>query len=155
MKNLLLDIGCGTTKPAGYIGLDRYPFPGVDIVRDIRRGLPFNDSIFDGASAHHVIEHFTGEDLLFIVDEMWRVCKLGGVLDIVVPDATSQNRYRDPTHLERDWSPDSFKLWEVGADGSWIIFVGPSYHRHAKLRQLTTAINPNLDRLFRLEVLKP
>ena len=42
---LLLDIGCGINKPQGYIGLDREPYPGVDVVRDLMRGLPFvNDT---------------------------------------------------------------------------------------------------------------
>lgn len=152
---LFLDIGCGPACAPGHIGLDRYPFPDVDVVRDLRRGLPFNDSIFDGVRAHHVIEHFTGDDLLFIIDEMWRVTKPGGQLEVTVPDATSPNRYRDPTHLERDWHEDSFMLWAVGADGNHLIFVGPAYQRHAKLELLTTAVNPNKDRLFRLMVLKP
>ena len=151
---LLLDIGCGSAKAAGHIGLDRYAFPGVDVVRDLRRGLPFNDLTFDGVRAHHVLEHFTGEDLLFLVDEVWRVCKPGAKLEITVPDATSHNRYRDPTHVERDWHEDSFMMWQVDIKGEWQIFVGPSYGRHAKLRLLTTAVNPNKDRLYRLEVLK-
>ena len=152
---LLLDIGCGPAKAPGHVGLDRYPFPGVDAVRDLRRGLPFNDSIFDGVRAHHVLEHFGGEDLLFLVDEMWRVCKPLARLEVTVPDATSPNRYRDPTHVERDWHEDSFMMWAVDADDDYLIFVGPSYQRHAKLALLTTAINPNRDRLYRLEVLKP
>lgn len=151
---LLLDIGCGPARAPGHVGLDRYPFPGVDVVRDLRRGLPFNDSIFDGVRAHHVLEHFTGDDLLFVVDEMWRVTKPGGQLEVTVPDATSPNRYRDPTHLERDWHEDSFMLWQVDINGQWQIFVGPAYQRHAKLRLLTTATNPNLDRRYRLEVMK-
>ena len=35
------------------------------------------------------------------------------------------------------------------------VFVGPAYDRRAKLRRLTTAINPNRDRLYRMEVKKP
>ena len=153
--SLLLDIGCGPAKAQGYIGLDRYQFPGVDVVRDIRRGLPFNDSIFDGARMHHCLEHFTGDDLLFIVNEAWRVCKPGAVLEITVPDATSPNRYRDPTHVERDWHEDSFMLWEVNGAGEWPIFVGHSYDRRAKLKRLTTAVSPAKDRFYRMEVVKP
>jgi len=148
-------VGCGNAKAPGHIGLDRHPFPGVDVVRDIRRGLPFNDSTFDGLRAHHVFEHFAGDDLLFLVNEVWRVVRAGGILEITVPDATSPNRYRDPTHLTRDWSEDSFMLWEVDEKGAWPIFVGPAYDRRAKLRRLTTAVNPNRDRLYRMEVKKP
>lgn len=154
-KPLLLDIGCGPAKAKGHIGIDAYAFPGVDIIRDIRRGLPFNDDTFDGLRAHHVVEHFGGGDLLFIVNEMWRVCKPGAMLEITAPDATSPNRYRDPTHLTRDWSEDSFMLWQVDVNGAYQIFVGPLYDRQAKLRKVTTAVNSNLDRFYRLEVVKP
>ena len=150
-----LDVGCGNAKAPGHVGLDRYPFPGVDVVRDIRRGLPFNDNIFGGVRMHHCLEHFGGEDLLFLVNEVWRVVRSGGILEITVPDATSPNRYRDPTHLTRDWSEDSFMLWEVDRDGNYKIFVGPSYNRCAKIRTTTTAVNQNADRLYRLEVIKP
>ena len=155
VKPLLLDIGCGPVKAIGHIGLDRYPFSGVDVVRDLRRGLPFNDDTFDGLRAHHVLEHFAGEDLLFLVNEVWRVVRSGGILEITVPDATSPNRYRDPTHVERDWHEDSFMLWEVNEAGEYSIFVGSSYDRRAKLRRLTTAVSSSRDRLYRLEVVKP
>ena len=152
---LLLDIGCGIDKPQGYIGLDREPYPGVDGVRDLMRGLPFVDDTFDGARAHHVLEHFDGEDLIFLVEEMWRVCRAGAIIEVVVPDASSPNRYRDPTHRTRDWSDDSFMLWEVNQAGEYLIYVGPTYRRQARLRRVTTATNPNKDRMLRLEVLKP
>ena len=138
----------------GAIGIDRYPFPGVDVVRDLRRGLPFNDSIFDGVRAHHCLEHFTGDDLLFLVDEVWRVCKPGAKLEITVPDATSPNRYRDPTHVERDWHDDSFMMWQLDSKGEYQIFVGPGYGRHAKLKLLTTAVSASKDRFYRIEVVK-
>jgi len=32
-----LDIGCGKNKKEGFIGIDIYDFPGVDIVADVRR----------------------------------------------------------------------------------------------------------------------
>ena len=154
MSALYLDIGCGPNKRPGHIGLDRHPFPGVDVVRDLKRGLPFSDDLFDGIWAAHVIEHLASEDLLFLVNEVWRVVRPGGILEITVPDATSPNRYRDPTHLTRDWHEDSFMLWEVDEKGEWPIFVGPAYDRRAKLRRLTTGTNPNRDRLFRMEVVK-
>jgi hypothetical protein len=43
----ILDIGCGRRK-RGNIGLDLYPFEGVDIVWNVTRGLPFPDNALDG-----------------------------------------------------------------------------------------------------------
>lgn len=149
-----LDIGCGPAKTPGAIGLDRHPFPGVDVVRDLRRGLPWGDSHFSSVFAKHVLEHFIGEDLIFIVEEMWRVTIPGGTLTVVVPDASSPNRYRDPTHLTRDWSADSFMFWEVDDQGKYKIFHGPDYCIRAQLRLRSTAVNANADRAYVLEVVK-
>ena len=54
----ILDIGCGTKK-RGNIGLDLYPFEGVDIVWDIQKGLPFPDDSLDGIYIYHVLEHLS------------------------------------------------------------------------------------------------
>jgi SAM-dependent methyltransferase len=150
----VLDLGCGPAKFAGAIGMDRHQFPFVDIVRDVLRGIPFNDSHFSAVHAKHFLEHFAGDDLIFVVEEMWRVTIPGGRLMVTVPDATSPNRYRDPTHLTRDWSADSFMFWEVNDNGQYAIFRGPDYRIRAQLRCLSTAVNANLDRMYDLEVVK-
>lgn len=152
---LILEIGCGTKRVVpDSVGLDIYPFPGVDVVRDLRRGLPWSAMYFHGVVAHHVLEHFAGEDLVFVVEEMHRVTKPGGILRVVVPDATSPNRYRDPTHLTRDWSPDSFDLWaNLDERGEYRIFVGPMYQRRAKLMLEQTWLTPSKDRGYVLRVL--
>jgi hypothetical protein len=93
-------------------------------------------------------------DLIFLVEDCWRVSKPGVMWNIVVPDATSPNRYRDPTHATRDWAPDSFMLWEVKPDGEWLIFVGPAYGRRAKLKVLGTSLNGNKDRSYSIQVIK-
>ncbi len=151
---VVLDLGCGPHKRDGSIGLDRFAFPGVDIVRDVLRGIPFCDSHCLEVHAKHFLEHFSGEDLIFVVEEMWRVTSPGGRLLVTVPDATSPNRYRDPTHLTRDWSADSFMFWEVDEQGKYRIFHGPAYEIKAQLRLLSTAVNANLDRSYVLEVVK-
>lgn len=150
-----LDIGCGPHKAKGSLGIDRYSFDGrVDIVRDVMRGLPFNNAVFKHIIAKHILEHFDGNDLLFLIDEMYRVSIDGADWIIVVPDATSPNKYRDPTHKIRDWHEDSFMLWEVDDKGDWSIFVGPDYGRNAKLRRLACGLNENKDRLYQFKVVK-
>ncbi len=150
----ILDIGCGPSKAAGAIGIDRYPFEGVDIVRDLMRGLPFNDNSFDSIIAKQVLEHFAGDDLMFLVEEMYRVSISGAKWQVVVPDAASPNRYRDPDHKTRDWHEDSFMLWEVDDKGEWPIFVGPAYDRRAKLKRLGSGLTSGQDRHYAMEVVK-
>ena len=151
---VLLDIGCGPQKTPGTVGIDHQPFPGVDIVRDLMRGLPFADNSADGIIAKQVLEHFGGRDLMFLIEEMYRVSKPDATWYIIVPDAASPNRYRDPTHVTRDWQPDSFMLWEVDGDGAWPIFVGPEYGRSARLRLKASELSPGLDRSYILQVVK-
>lgn len=149
-----LDIGCGPNKAPNAVGIDHCKFSCVDIVRDIMRGLPFNDSVFKHIVAKHILEHFDGGNLMFLIEEMYRVSMDGADWIIVVPDATSPNRYRDPTHKVRDWHEDSFMLWEIDDDGKWPIFVGANYGRNAKLRRLACCLNENKDRLYQFQVVK-
>mgnify|MGYP001608609104 CR=1 FL=1 len=153
MQGRCLDLGCGTAKQMGYIGLDHYPFPGVNIVRDLRRGLPFDDDSIDSIYSAHCFEHFAGEDLIFLIEECWRVSKPGAEWTIIVPDATSPNMHKDPMHCSY-WYEESFDLWRVNEQGEYLIFVGPGYGRRAKLEVLGTVVNANKDRLYRLRVIK-
>ena len=151
---LKLDLACGTAKHPGFIGIDRYLFDGVDIVRDLMRGLPFSDNTVDHILAQHIVEHFDGEDLLFLVEEMWRVGVPDGVIEVIVPSASSPNRYIDPTHKTRDWSDDSFKFWYVDEKKQHLIHRGPMYGSAAMLELMLTTVNSNRDRYYNLKVIK-
>lgn len=55
-----LDIGCGSSKQSGFIGMDIRPFPGVDIVWDIEKfPWPLPDQCASFAMTSHVVEHIT------------------------------------------------------------------------------------------------
>jgi SAM-dependent methyltransferase len=149
----LLDLGCGPNKNNGFIGIDHYAFDGVDIVRDLARGLPFEDNVIEGVLIKHCLEHFDDTDFLFIVEEMGRVCRPGAQITVILPDATSPNIRRDPTHKKRDWDDYAFDFWKIGDDGEYVIFRGPEYGTHAKLHLARTEIDSNLDRIYILEVL--
>lgn len=78
-----LDIGCGEHKKEGYIGVDKIPFPGVDVVHNIEDGLPFGNNSVDIIYAKHALEHLYKFD--FVMDEIWRVLKPDGILEVIVP----------------------------------------------------------------------
>jgi SAM-dependent methyltransferase len=98
-----LNLGCGD-KPRPNEGLDAWtnldlkPGPGVQVVRDLRRGLPFGDGAFDHVLCDNVLEHFGSADVIFLINEIDRVLKVGGTAEIVVPHAHSQGAIQDPTH---------------------------------------------------------
>ena len=92
-----LDIGCGSTKEAGYVGMDIMPIPGVDVVHSFDDfPYPFEDSSFDEVKCMSSLEHVA--DLLRTVEEIHRILKPGGILRIWVPHYSGPDAYRDPTH---------------------------------------------------------
>lgn len=98
-NSVKLDLGCGDRKRNDFphfVGIDKIPGKGVDIVRDIEKGLPFCDCSIDFIYASHLMEHI--EDLTFVMDEIWRVLKKKGILEIICPKWDSEMAYYDPTH---------------------------------------------------------
>ena len=81
-----VNIGCGPYAQPGYINIDKNArWPNVDIVRDIRLGLPFDDSSVDEILASHVLEHLDSDELMNVMQECYRVLKPGCPINIVVP----------------------------------------------------------------------
>jgi glycosyltransferase involved in cell wall biosynthesis len=107
---LRVDIGCGDTKPEGFIGVDICAGPGVDIVADISKTLPFEDSSVDELRAYDVIEHLP--DRINTMNEIWRVCKPGAKIDIFVPSTDGRGAFQDPTHISF-WNINSFQYFCV------------------------------------------
>lgn len=104
-----LDLGCGTSKIPGFLGLDRYPMTGVDVVGDLNAALPFADDSFDLVLASHSLEYV--QDLLATLQEIYRVCKHGAQVCIVAPYALQglhlANPYRRQVfneHTPRFWT---------------------------------------------------
>ena len=103
-----LEVGCGVIqeKLEDTVYLDIKRFPGVDIIRDLEKGLPFDDNKFYEIKAHHVLEHVN--DLIFVMNEFHRVLKLNGTLDVEVPYGI--NSRIDPTHV-RFFTPQGFDFF--------------------------------------------
>lgn len=110
---LTLDIGCGPTKLPNAIGVDRRLIPGVDVVCDIERELPFKASSVDLIWMRHVIEHVG--NLIGLMEEVYRICRHGAAIEIVVPYYTSRGAFRDPTHV-RYIAEDTFQYFEPPTD---------------------------------------
>jgi ubiquinone/menaquinone biosynthesis C-methylase UbiE len=81
-----LNLGCGPYPIAGYINIDFNPRQvKADLIRDVRRGLPYDDASVDHIVASHFLEHLTCDEMLGVMEECWRVLKPGCALSIVVP----------------------------------------------------------------------
>ena len=92
-----LNLGCGGKRIDGFLGVDRYPTPAVDVIADITRRLPFDDGSIDEILLDNVIEHI--HDIPALMHEMHRICRDGARLVIRTPHFTSLSSWRDPTHV--------------------------------------------------------
>lgn len=100
-----IDIGCGPNKAPGFIGVDIVDLPGVDIVADLKEDFPFEDNSVDEVRAYDSIEHLP--DILHTMNEIWRICKPYGIVDIRVPSTDGRGAFQDPTHVSF-WNINSF-----------------------------------------------
>lgn len=101
-----LNLGCGNDIIPGYINIDKYNNTGgVDINCDIME-LPFEDGTVDEIYISHVFEHIPINDTYIALDEWHRVLKVGGTLEIRIPDLE---------HEVKEWlsTPDDEKWFKV------------------------------------------
>jgi len=94
---LIIELGCGARKKEGRIGIDAVDLPGVDIVADLEKGLPFlPDHSVDQIHCRHFLEHIKNFENL--MTEMVRVLKKDGTAHIFVPHFSNPHYYSDYTH---------------------------------------------------------
>lgn len=108
-----LHLGCGNLIKEGWINLDSRNLPGVDVVRDVLRGLPFDDEKFDFVYSNNFLEHIPQADVIWFMNEMWRVTKFGGQMQHIIPKAGTGSDFQDPTHLSH-WNPATIQYFTKG-----------------------------------------
>jgi SAM-dependent methyltransferase len=132
-----LDLGCGKNKCAGFLGVDRRMFEGVDAVTDltvsgrwvfeqskvgdldleleIHTGhwtLP--DSSVEAIHCSHFLEHLSGLQRVQFMNEIWRVLIPGGKGTFITPHWCSSRAYGDFTH---QWPPvGEMFFWYLSKD---------------------------------------
>ncbi len=93
---VFVDLGCGTRKRPGCIGVDNVKLDGIDIICNIEEGLPFDDETISGVFSNFFFEHIS--NTIFLFKEIYRVCKNGAIVEFRVPYYQSVTQYKDPTH---------------------------------------------------------
>lgn len=104
-QKIMLDVGCGFAKQAGYIGMDKRKLECVDIVHDAE---DFPWPLADGSCAvvlmSHLIEHIKPWLRIDLMNECWRILEIDGLLMIATPHAMSFGMSQDPSHIAPGWN---------------------------------------------------
>jgi predicted SAM-dependent methyltransferase len=83
---LLVNLGCGHRPLPGWVNLDIARGPGVDVVWDLREGLPFRSGSCAAILGEHVIEHLDRPAAERLARECLRALEPGGVVRLSTPD---------------------------------------------------------------------
>jgi hypothetical protein len=96
-KIMKLDFGCGQAKTPGFLGLDGFDGPNIDIVHDFDVfPYPFDDSKFEEIICCSSLEHVS--HFMETMVELHRISKKDALIKIFCPHYSSPDAYRDPTH---------------------------------------------------------
>ena len=114
-----VDLACGDNKREGYIGVDIVETSSTDVVHNLNvYPWPFEDGSVDEIFCSHYIEHIphdvnnsdNRDGLIQFMDELYRILKPEGKIEIVAPYYKNERAFGDPTH--RRYIGDlSFLYW--------------------------------------------
>jgi SAM-dependent methyltransferase len=93
-----VDLGCGLLKTTGFLGVDRFPLPGVDVVCDLDQGIPFANDSVDYILASHSLEHVA--DLPAMIQEIFRVSRDRAIVTIISPYYATGLNSANPYHKQ-------------------------------------------------------
>ena len=114
MTTKSLDLGCGMA-PKNFFGAEQVY--GIDVRNDLENniykadlaieGLPFGEDFFEFVTAHDFIEHIPRlvyapnrrNSFVELMNEIWRVLKMGGRFLSVTPAYPQPAAFVDPTHV--------------------------------------------------------
>jgi SAM-dependent methyltransferase len=110
-----LNLGCGKSIKIGFVNVDFEPHEGVDLQLDLNvLPWPFEDNSIDHVFASDCFEHLSplgrvnGQaNIIAVMDEVYRILKPGGILEVQVPSTDGPGAWQDPTHVTY-WNRNTF-----------------------------------------------
>jgi predicted SAM-dependent methyltransferase len=97
-----LNLGCGNRKLQGWRNVDKVPDCSPDELVDLEQlPWPWPDNSVDEIFLSHVLEHLgqATDVYLGIIKELYRVCRDGATITIIVPHPRHDHFLTDPTHV--------------------------------------------------------
>ena len=93
-----VDLGSGYKRAEGFVRVDIDPHTNPDYIVDLEKDdLPFENNSVDEVRAWHILEHL-GVGYFHLMQELYRVCKPGAMIEIQVPHHFHEVFINDPTH---------------------------------------------------------
>jgi hypothetical protein len=97
-----LNWGCGPQPAPGWLNADRIAADGVQLVCDIRDGLPIPDASMRGAVAMHALQDLPWTDIPGAVAELRRVLSRAPRCASACPTSTARSRHTVMTQPEKN-----------------------------------------------------
>lgn len=112
-----LNLGCSDAQVPGFLNVDAWTPPWATDENFMRVNLaagshwPWPDSSISFILAHDIIEHL--EHKIYTMNEIHRILRPGGKVEIIVPTTEGRGAWQDPTHVSY-WNRNSFLYWTEG-----------------------------------------
>ena len=116
-----LNLGCGRDLKPGWINVDRFGTFKPDVLADLEAfPWPWPDDYADEILMSHVLEHLGvhPDTYIGVIKELWRVCRDGATVQIVVPHPRHDDFISDPTHV-RPVTAAGLQLFSRQANEQW------------------------------------
>ena len=146
-KGILLDVGCGSNKQQGFVGMDKREVKGVDIVHDLEVfPYPLEDNVCLTIVGSHIFEHIKPWLTIDFMNELWRIIRPLGQLALSVPYGWSYGYLQDPTHCNPvvdatfQYFDPNYPLYDIYKPKPWLI------------EDITWQVNGNLEIVLRKAV---
>lgn len=91
-----LHFGCGTLIKEGFDNVDIQEHEGIKSFDFERFPYPIRDDTYDYVFSRSVLEHLYNPDKVLI--ELWRICKNGAIIEIIVPSYNNRAAYDGIEH---------------------------------------------------------
>jgi len=108
-----LNLGSGPRPKEGYLNADHVNQPGVDIVFDANEPFPFEDESFDEVYSEDFLPYIKPEKKAHVINEIWRILKIGGKMEHICARAGTENSYGPPGNISF-WNLRTFEHFEHG-----------------------------------------
>lgn len=100
-RGVVIDLGCGEHKNENAIGIDKVAYRGVDIVHDLESlPYPLPSGCASILIASHVVQQLKPWLFVDIMNEWWRLLRVGGELMVSTPYAGSFGFSQDPANVK-------------------------------------------------------